>query len=299
MQHSYSDNYNSFSDKHHSFSIHLASKYGIECAILIHHFQHWIEYNQRLKRNFYEGRTWTYQTLKEIAAHYPYLDEYSVCRLLKKLVKEGILIKGNFNKSKFDKTQWYAFKNEEMFTKLQNCNIDIEKVQYPDCGSATPIPDTITHTRNILRNRKQPISKISFGSFVLLTQEEYDSLCKDFTQQKIDAVIVEINDYCEAHGKSYKGYAAAIRKWLRKEKDFKPAQSAKSQQNPQNEQENIELAKRYEQNLFSSTHKIEVLSKHVEIVAAGNTQVICIKYSELGFKEQFENALRKCGFKKK
>ena len=58
------------STPHHSFDVYLAEQYGIHEAILIHHFQHWIMVNKNLKRNFRDERTWTYQTLQDIAAHF-------------------------------------------------------------------------------------------------------------------------------------------------------------------------------------------------------------------------------------
>ena len=108
----------------HAFNIDIAQEYGIEEAILIQHFQYWISHNQQLKRHFLEGRTWTYQTHEEIAAHFPYLNERKVKYIVENLVEKGVLIKGNFNTNKLIKTTWYAFKNEEMFTKRQNCLID-------------------------------------------------------------------------------------------------------------------------------------------------------------------------------
>ena len=107
---------------HHSFCVDLAEKYGIIGAILIHHFQHWINHNKSLDRNEKDGRTWTYQTRKEIAAWFGYLSEDQVRRETDKLVEEGVLIKGNYNKSALDKTIWYAFVNEKMFTKGKSAN---------------------------------------------------------------------------------------------------------------------------------------------------------------------------------
>ncbi len=104
----------------HSFSVEHAELYGIECAIIIHHFQFWIEQNKRLGKNFYEGKTWVYQTQKEIAAVYPYWSEDVVYKLLKKMVVKGILIKKNFNRSQFDRTQWYAFSDEMRFSIPSN-----------------------------------------------------------------------------------------------------------------------------------------------------------------------------------
>lgn len=100
----------------HSFDPILAQELkSIELAIMIHDFQLWIAYNKRLGRNQHEGRTWTYNTIVEIAAHFPYWSRDQVMRLLQKAVKMKILRKGNFNKKDFDRTVWYAFEDEKRF----------------------------------------------------------------------------------------------------------------------------------------------------------------------------------------
>jgi len=105
------------SSQHHSFDVKLATELdSIDLAILVHHFQYWINLNKKLKRNFKEGRTWTYQSRAEIAAHFPYWNPDKVRRYTDKLQELGILKMGNFNKKAMDKTIWYAFENEEMFT---------------------------------------------------------------------------------------------------------------------------------------------------------------------------------------
>ena len=107
---------------HHSFDIELAGQYGIEEAIIIHHFQHWISHNKRLNRACHNSRTWSYQTLDEIAANFPYMNKSKVFDIIQKLCLgksrksrkfefefKPILMKGNFNKKKYDQTVWYAF----------------------------------------------------------------------------------------------------------------------------------------------------------------------------------------------
>ena len=106
----------------HSFDLTLASKYGVDEAILIHHFQHWVYRNKKSGKNLKDGRTWTYQTIEEIAIHFPYWTKDQIREIIDRLVKgknrkskkrkndfEPVLIKGNFNKSPFDTTTWYAF----------------------------------------------------------------------------------------------------------------------------------------------------------------------------------------------
>lgn len=137
----------------HSFSVHHAELYGVDCAILINHFLFWIEQNRAMGRNFHEGRTWMYQTQKEISAIYPYWNRDKVQDLLQKLVDFDVLIKGNFNKKKFDKTTWFAFTYESAFLtnrKTENTSTVTfrlcAKPHNGECENAQPIPDTNPNT---------------------------------------------------------------------------------------------------------------------------------------------------------
>lgn len=133
----------------HSFSVEHAEAYGIECALLIHHFQFWIEQNQAMGRNFHDGRTWMYQTQKEIAAIYPYWSRDQVQSYLQKLEETDVIIKGNYNKSSIDRTTWYAFKNEEIFTKVRNRTNEEVKPHTPLCEIPRSIPYTKPYTKQI------------------------------------------------------------------------------------------------------------------------------------------------------
>lgn len=143
------------SSQHHSFDIALASRYGVECAILIHHFQHWIRINQFKKRNIRDGRCWTYQSRKDIQAHFPYWDYNEVRRLCEKLVAFGVLITANYNKSPIDKTLWYAFVDEKAFQVDWEFSKNVYERQ--NCHTkgkiATPIPDT--KTTNTKTNKRE------------------------------------------------------------------------------------------------------------------------------------------------
>ena len=215
----------SSSKPHHSFDIHLAESYGIECAILIHHFQHWIEINLRMKRNFHEGRTWMYDTLEEIAAHFPYWNRDKVYRIIQKLEELGVIVKGNFNKNKFDKTLWYAFVIEENFIVLQNCKIESPDLQYPNCESAIcSNTHTKPHEEREFKKKtfsgpkpeKKEVVRKSFGQFVKFSDEEYSILCKKWEKDVVDGLIDEINDHCiNNRPLGYDDYCAAFRTFHR------------------------------------------------------------------------------------
>lgn len=105
---------------HHSFDVQLAILLGSpELSILVHHFAYWVRFNERLGKNFRDGCYWTYQTHHELHAHFPYWTPRHLRTLIDKLVKIGILIKGNYNKSVIDHTTWFTldFKNFDIAVK--------------------------------------------------------------------------------------------------------------------------------------------------------------------------------------
>lgn len=161
-------NQNRYNDPHHSFSVAMAAEYGVNEALLIHHFQHWIMLNQRMKKNFHDGHTWTYQTLDWITAHFPYFSRKAIERLINKLVGLKVLKKGNYNKSSWDKTVWYAFVDEEKFLRKfspienadspgisRNREMEIPESRNGDPGIETAIPDTETDTETNTYKNKQ------------------------------------------------------------------------------------------------------------------------------------------------
>jgi len=103
------------SGQHFSVDVALAAIYGLHEAFLIHHFQHWIRVNRDRAVNLHEGRTWSYQTIQQIADHFPFLDYEQVKYAIEKLEKFGVLKKGNFNKDPMNKTNWYAFEDEQIY----------------------------------------------------------------------------------------------------------------------------------------------------------------------------------------
>jgi hypothetical protein len=99
----------------HTFSVEHAVKYGIEEAILIGNFQFWLAKNRADKRNQYDGRTWTYNSAIAFSELIPYFSTDKVDRTIKSLVKQGIILVGNYNEKPSDRTRWFAFVNEDLF----------------------------------------------------------------------------------------------------------------------------------------------------------------------------------------
>ena len=111
----------------HAFDTGYAMEYGVEEAIMIRNFQFFITANANRGHNFYEERFWTYDRLDDFVAHFPYWTKKIVRRILKSLVKQGVIIKGEFNENWSDRTQWFAFREQSLFIK----NVKVPKTSAP------------------------------------------------------------------------------------------------------------------------------------------------------------------------
>lgn len=206
----------------HAFDIGLACEFGVELAVLIHHFQHWIRINQHCKRNLKDGSCWTYQSRKEIQAHFPYWSIDEVRRLTDKLIDLGILKRGNYNKRVMNTTLWYAFVDEKRFgvdyetIKNMFANGKIAKwdgkTASPSGKSAKPLynkdTDTIP-TDTIPKEREKlspPLPSLeAFGDHVKFKVGDYTSLCEKHGKEVIDYYIGKMNHHVSNNraGKAY------------------------------------------------------------------------------------------------
>ena len=104
----------------HFFFKEIAKEYGLRCAIMLNHIIYWIANNSSKNHNYHDGRTWTYCSVSKFKKYFPYWTDSQIRRILLKLVQCDILIEGNYNKIKYDRTKWYALKDEQYW--LENYN---------------------------------------------------------------------------------------------------------------------------------------------------------------------------------
>jgi hypothetical protein len=96
----------------HHFKVKDAKSYGITEAILLYNLRFWIAKNKATGKHLHKGRTWTYNSYKGFSELFPYLSESQIKRALVSLVKQGAILKDNFNKMRYDRTSWYAVVDE-------------------------------------------------------------------------------------------------------------------------------------------------------------------------------------------
>jgi hypothetical protein len=92
----------------HSFNVEDAEKYGIVEAILLSNLTHWMLKNKANNKHFYDGRWWTYNSVKAFSELFPYLTKDKVRRALDSLRDAGAIKVGSYNQSAYDRTSWYS-----------------------------------------------------------------------------------------------------------------------------------------------------------------------------------------------
>lgn len=147
----------------HSFNPLIAKIYGVTEAIIISSFVFWTRTNYSKDTNFHENRFWCFGTAQFFMDYFPYLTLDQIKYSLRSMVKKGVLLKGNFNKKGYDKTNWYSLSDQTLielnldrtclksFTGLiaQNCTMDCVKSHDGSCKFTQPIPSTKPSTKPI------------------------------------------------------------------------------------------------------------------------------------------------------
>lgn len=72
-------------------------------AIMLQQIHYWLNRSNNIKN----GHKWVYNSVRDWQKQFPWMTEKTVARNLSYLEKKGILVTGNYNKAKFDRTKWY------------------------------------------------------------------------------------------------------------------------------------------------------------------------------------------------
>lgn len=160
----------------HQFCIELASSYGIEEAIIIHNLYFWIKKNVANGSNFHDGRYWTYNSSKAFSILFPYMTESKIYRVLKSLEEKGLIVKGNYNDTKYDRTTWYSLSDKA----LEELNV----LKY----------DTNGFSESILRKEEKDFAKMQNGIYESEEPIPYSKHTDSNTDKKEDTNVSKKDD---------------------------------------------------------------------------------------------------------
>lgn len=221
----------------HLFNTDIAMEYGLEEAILLENLYFWVQKNKANNKNCFEGKFWTYNSVKAFNDLFCYITPSKIVRALKKLEDEGLVESGCFNENKYDHTKWYTvtekaksffenaksnLQNEKSISQYDesidtNCKISItdnkpnNKTQIVN----TDEEETSNEVLHSPRKQKKSEPKHKYGQYqnVLLTDKEYESLKQRFGEEKANSIIQFFSEKKEMKGYKYKRDYIAINNW--------------------------------------------------------------------------------------
>ncbi|MDM5333411.1 hypothetical protein QUF56_09250 [Ureibacillus composti] len=136
----------------------LAAKIGLNNAIIIQQVHYWL----RVSNNVRDGHKWVYRTLEEWHLEFPFWSKSTLDRAIKSLEEQNLLVVGNYNRLKMDRTKWYRI-NYESLDKLcndafhQNDEMDLVKIE--TSISSNCINGNRQNEENDFANLTRPITR--------------------------------------------------------------------------------------------------------------------------------------------
>lgn len=115
-------------------------------AVILQQIHYWLEKRLNIK----DGYSWVYNSMVEWNKQFPWLSLKTLKRKFKSLEDKGLLITGNYNKAKFDRTKWYRI-DYDAFSDLSNALGQNDLTNVSNCPNAKGQNDTtntIEYTEN-------------------------------------------------------------------------------------------------------------------------------------------------------
>lgn len=132
----------------------LANRIGLNEAIILQQIHYWIKRSDKL----YDGKKWTYNTYEDWVKQFPFWSISTVRRALSSLEKQELIITGNYNKMKADKTKWYTV-NYEKYEGLNSPSVQNEQ---SNCSkwTASSVQNEQSNTLDLPKNSPDKYSEL-------------------------------------------------------------------------------------------------------------------------------------------
>lgn len=220
----------------HIFDTEIAVKYGVNAAVLLQNLGYWIKQNEANETNFFDGTYWTYNSRRAYRELFPYMSERQIDTAFRKLIDDGLVITGNYNKIAYDRTLWYALTQKGKCI-LHFDGMESAEMSNRDARNVRPIPNINTNQNTNINTDSVSRAK----RFIPPTVEEVRSYCAE-RNNNVDAQ--RFVDYYTANGwlvgkNKMKDWRAAVRTWERNNTSSSKASGIAVKQNASDDLDGI------------------------------------------------------------
>ncbi|MGE1197390.1 hypothetical protein ACQJ18_22090 [Priestia megaterium] len=124
----------------------LAVKVGVNGALFLQQLHYWLEKSV----NMQDGYTWVYNTNQQWLQQFPFWSLSTIQRIISKLEKEGLIVKGKYNRSKFNNTVWYRIDYKKLEELMPSDEFEeLEDVNLTEGESQIEAADSLTVTASL------------------------------------------------------------------------------------------------------------------------------------------------------
>lgn len=184
----------------------LATKIGLNESMFLQQVHYWNEINKVANNNYKDGYHWTFNSVSEWQEQFPFWSRNTIQRTITNLEKMKLIVTGNYNKLKIDRTKWYRIDYDVVealetspFTQIGTSNIPewIEHITklglpLPEINSETNAETnikryTITSNGDYLLIYYNEAYKNNFGKeHPTVTKDQLISINNKLTETKIE-----------------------------------------------------------------------------------------------------------------
>lgn len=190
----------------------LAKEIGLNEAIMLQQIHFWIG----KEKHYRDGRYWVYNTYDEWLEQFPFWSLSTLKRTITSLSNKKLIIIGNFNKAKFDKTNWYTINYDALNSVNQPLgqNEPIDSSNWTIGMGQNEQTNTIdyTETNNIESSSKgNPFHfyETNFGVLSPFISESIKQWCSDLS----DELVIESMKIALKEGKRFNYAEGILKKW--------------------------------------------------------------------------------------
>ncbi|HDX7850514.1 DnaD domain protein [Staphylococcus aureus] len=195
----------------------LAELIGLNEAIVLQQIHYWLN-NSKHK---YDGKTWIFNSYPEWQKQFPFWSLITIKRTIYSLEKQKLLLIGNYNKAKFDKTKWYSINYQTIEGMIRpSYQNDTTSVSKRDDGVyQNDTTNTIDYTETNKHRETDDVSMsfkyISANLEIIqnpLKAEQLEHEIKSFEKDQFEIVKVA-TDYCKENNKGLNYLLTVLKNW--------------------------------------------------------------------------------------
>ena len=171
-----------------------ATMYGVEEALFLHNLIFWIRKNKSNNKHFHDEHTWTYNSTKALSELFPFWSIKQINRIIQNLKKQKVILTGNYNKTQYDRTRWFALVDESLIrnqTKRGEVHFPIKENGVSQEGK--PIPDNNTDSNTDIKEKEKKNTSDKSEEFLFSPSTPVSS-----KEEKTSSVVKEIVSYLNA-----------------------------------------------------------------------------------------------------